>query len=123
MLGHAWGIWTSDHPVDVLLRFTPRIASRVIATTWHESQEVRELSNGGIELQLLIAEPTEIRNWILGWGQECEVVAPASLRESIRSELQSALAAYSRLATNKETRDRRTVHVVAEPASAEAQAR
>ena len=23
LLGHAWGIWTSDHPVEVVLRFTP----------------------------------------------------------------------------------------------------
>ena len=31
MLGHAWGIRTSDHPVEVVLRFTPRVATRVIA--------------------------------------------------------------------------------------------
>jgi len=116
MLGHAWGIWTSEHPVDVYLRFTPRVASRVIATTWHESQEVRKLSNGSVELRLLIAEPTEIRNWILGWGQECEVIAPLSLRESIRSELQGALAAYGRLMSKVETHDARAVHVVAERA-------
>ena len=117
LLGHAWGIWTSDHPVEVSLRFTPRVAARVIATTWHESQEARELPNGGVELRLLIAEPTEIRNWILGWGQECEVVAPVSLRESIRSELENTLAAYGRSASELVPRDARTVRVVAQRAS------
>jgi len=96
MLGHAWGIWTSDHPVEIVLRFTSRVAPRVIATTWHESQDARELADGGVELRLLIAEPTEIRPWILGWGQECEVIAPASLRESILAELQEAVAAYGK---------------------------
>jgi predicted DNA-binding transcriptional regulator YafY len=98
MLGHAWGIWTSDHPVEVVLRFTPRVAARVVATTWHESQEVRELADRGVELRLVIAEPTEIRPWILGWGKECEVVAPASLRESILAELDAAAAGYGRRA-------------------------
>ena len=96
MFGHAWGIWTSDHPVAVTLRFTPRVAARVVATTWHKSQEVRELPDGGVELRLLIAEPIELRYWILGWGKECEVVAPAVLRESIARELENAAAAYSK---------------------------
>src|SRR5258708_38859873 len=56
LLGHAWGIWTSDHPVEVVLRFTPRVAARVVATTWHESQEVRDLAGGGVEVRLVIAE-------------------------------------------------------------------
>src|SRR5713226_2663845 len=98
MLGHAWGIWTSDHPVEVVLRFTPRVAARVIATTWHESQEVRSLPDGAVEVRLVIAEPTEIRPWILGWGKECEVVSPAGFRESILAELEDAAAAYSKRA-------------------------
>jgi predicted DNA-binding transcriptional regulator YafY len=101
MLSHAWGIWTSDHPVNVVLRFTPRVASRVTATTWHESQEVRELPDRRVELRLLIAEPTEIRPWILGWGKECEVIAPARLRQSIAEELEHAAAAYGQPAINR----------------------
>src|SRR5438309_3545320 len=96
MLGHAWGIWTSDHPVEVLLRFSQRVSSRVIAITWHKSQEVLELPDGRMELRLVIAEPTEIRPWILGWGQECQVVAPIALRESIAAELEEASAAYEK---------------------------
>jgi proteasome accessory factor B len=101
LLGHAWGIWTSDHPVELVLRFTPRVAARVVATTWHESQEVRQLPEGGVELRLVIAEPTEIRPWILGWGKECEVVAPPELRDSIAGELEDALAAYGNVALTR----------------------
>ena len=96
LLGHAWGIWTSDHPVEVVLRFTPRVAARVVATTWHESQKVRELAGGGVEMRFVIAEPTEIRPWILGWGKECEVMVPADLRDSIAAELEDAAAAYDK---------------------------
>jgi predicted DNA-binding transcriptional regulator YafY len=98
MLGHAWGIWTSDHPVEVMLRFTPRVAARVVATTWHVSQEVRELAGGSVELRLVIAEPTEIRPWILGWGKECQVIAPTRLRESIAAEFEEAVSTYRNVA-------------------------
>lgn len=96
LLAHAWGIWRSDQPVQIVLRFTPKVAQRVISTNWHESQEVRELPGGGLELRVTIAEPTEIRSWILGWGKECEVLAPPALRESILLELQDAAAAYGK---------------------------
>jgi predicted DNA-binding transcriptional regulator YafY len=114
MLGHAWGIWTSDHPIELVLRFTPRVATRVIATTWHESQEVRTLPDGAVELRLVVAEPTEIRPWILGWGKECEVVAPASLRESIMLDLRGALDAYGRSATKIPQAEQRAIHMVGE---------
>jgi predicted DNA-binding transcriptional regulator YafY len=101
MLGQAWGIWTSQHPVKVVLRFTPRVAERVASTTWHESQELKHLPDGGVEIRLVIAEPIEIRPWILGWGKECEVVAPAELRESIAGELEEAFAAYRDVALTR----------------------
>jgi len=95
ILGHAWGIWTSDGaPVEVVLRFSPRVAARVADTIWHESQEVQRLPDGSVELRLLIAEPTEIRDWILGWGKECAVIAPTNLRDSIADELRETLEGY-----------------------------
>jgi predicted DNA-binding transcriptional regulator YafY len=111
MLGNAWGIWRSDHPVEVVLRFSKRVASRVTATQWHDSQQVKTLPGGVVELRLVVAEPTEIRPWILGWGKECEVVSPPALRESIANELDKALGAYERRkAIQRRSRD--TVHVV-----------
>jgi predicted DNA-binding transcriptional regulator YafY len=101
MLGHAWGIWTSDHPVAIVLQFTARAAARVVATTWHESQQVRELADGGVEVRLVIAEPKEIRSWILGWGRECEVLSPSALRESIQTELEESAAAYQKPARQR----------------------
>src|SRR5262252_2673944 len=55
--------------MELVLRFSARVAKRVTATNWHESQEIRSLGDGAVELSLVIAEPTEIRSWILGWGQ------------------------------------------------------
>lgn len=101
LLGHAWGIWRSDHPTEMVLRFTPKVAARVASTNWHESQKVRNLPDGGVEVRLVIAEPTEIRSWILGWGKECEVITPHALRESILAELKEAVSGYDLPATRR----------------------
>jgi predicted DNA-binding transcriptional regulator YafY len=94
-LAHAWGIWTSRQPVDVVLRFDPVVARRVRETVWHPSQRLEDLPDGGVRLRLLVSEPTEIRHWILGWGRTCTVEAPDSLRESIAEEAAAMAEAYA----------------------------
>jgi Nucleotidyltransferase/WYL domain len=56
-LAHAWGVWTSEQPVQVELRFSPSVARRVKETTWHESQEVEDLPDGSVRVRLVVAEP------------------------------------------------------------------
>ena len=92
---------SSEHPVEVVLRFTLRVADRVASTAWHESQELKHLPEEGVKIRLVIAEPIEILPRILGWVKECEVVAPADLRDSISGELDEALAAYRDVALTR----------------------
>jgi predicted DNA-binding transcriptional regulator YafY len=93
-LAHAWGIWTSQQPVDIVLRFDSSVARRVRETVWHPSQRLEELADGGVRLRLLVSEPTEIRHWILGWGRACLVEAPISLREQMAAEARALAEAY-----------------------------
>ena len=46
---------------------------------------------GDLILSLNVSDPAEVKNWILGFGQDAEVLEPASLREEIRSEAQLLL--------------------------------
>jgi CRISPR-associated endonuclease/helicase Cas3 len=95
LLRDAWGIWYSDEaPVEVTLRFHPRVAVRVRETRWHPSQQVDELSSGFLLWRARIAEPQEMMNWIRGWGADCEVVGPRALRESLISEVERLAHLY-----------------------------
>jgi predicted DNA-binding transcriptional regulator YafY len=94
-LAHAWGVWTSEQPVQVELRFSPSVARRVKETTWHESQEVEDQADGSVLVRLVVAEPTELKHWVLGWGATCEVVAPPSFRQEVAQETAAMAAAYS----------------------------
>jgi predicted DNA-binding transcriptional regulator YafY len=96
-LAHSWGIWSSDTtPVaHVRLRFDPSVAPRVRESVWHRSQTLTDLPDGAIEMTLDVAGITEIRPWILGWGDAVEVLEPPELREVVATAVRRATARYS----------------------------
>jgi predicted DNA-binding transcriptional regulator YafY len=93
-LANAWAIWASETPVDVELRFAPDVAKRVRETQWHPSQTLRQLPDGGLVLRLRIGSTTEIKNWVLGWGAACEVLAPAEFRHEVKADLDAMARVY-----------------------------
>jgi predicted DNA-binding transcriptional regulator YafY len=95
LLANAWGIWYSENePVEVVLKFHPRVARRVQETRWHRSEQVVEQPDGSIIWRAKVAEPKEMLYWIRGWGTDLEVVEPKSLRESIQSEIEKMVKLY-----------------------------
>ncbi|MEW5829317.1 MAG: WYL domain-containing protein, partial [Chloroflexota bacterium] len=84
LLANAWGIWYSENePVDVILKFHPRVAQRVRETRWHRSEEEAELPDGSILWRARVAEWREMLPWIRGWGADCEVIEPEGLRKAL----------------------------------------
>lgn len=92
-LRSSWGI-ASDDEVRVVLRFTPRAASRVLECRWHPSQEVRMLDGGGLEFSVTVAGTMEITPWILSWGAEVEVLNPLDLRERLAETARRMAGSY-----------------------------
>ncbi len=91
---NALGVLGGSGDYRVVIRFTAAAAERVREREWHESQEMRELPGGGLELQLRLGALTEIEQWVLGWGAAAEVVEPAELRESIRQTAEALAKKY-----------------------------
>jgi CRISPR-associated endonuclease/helicase Cas3 len=85
-LQFAWGIWTgSGEPVEVVLRFSPRVAKRVKETRWHRKQQLEDQADGSVIWRAKIAEPREMVPWVLGWGREVEALEPGTLRDQVES--------------------------------------
>lgn len=81
---NALGVLGGEGDYQVVIRFTSAVADRVREREWHESQEMRELPDGGLELKLRLGALMEVEQWVLGWGAAAEVVAPAELRANMR---------------------------------------
>jgi len=95
MFERAWDIIADQEPVDVVLRFAAKVASRVREARWHPSESVAEEADGSLTWRATVAGPIEIRLWILSWGDDVEVLAPDALREDVAATHARAAAQYA----------------------------
>jgi proteasome accessory factor B len=84
-LQSSWGIMTEEE-VEVQLKFSAHAARRVQESVWHHSQRLEAHADGGCVLTMCVGGIREIRNWVLSWGADVEVLAPAELRAQIAAE-------------------------------------
>ena len=78
---NALGVLGGTGDYHVRVRFSAEVADRVRERVWHDSQELRDLKDGGLELKLRLGALPEVETWVLGWGAAAEVLEPAELRE------------------------------------------
>jgi predicted DNA-binding transcriptional regulator YafY len=93
---NALGVLGGAGDWRVVIRFTPAAAERVREREWHESQEMRELPGGALELRLRLGALEEVGQWILGWGAAAEVVGPPELRANLRQTAAALAAVYAK---------------------------
>ncbi len=80
---HSLGVFL-DFPVqEVRVRLASRWRSFLRTHRWHPSQVVVDLSDGRVEVVFVIRVCPELERWVLGFGDEAEVVAPPELRNRI----------------------------------------
>ncbi len=94
-LRKAWDIIADQPPAEIVLRFSPAVADRVRETTWHPTQTVRAEADGSLRWMATVAGTIEIRLWILSWGDDVEVLEPASLRDDVAATHRRAAARYA----------------------------
>lgn len=78
----SWRLYGGE-VVEVVVHFHGASA-RVVETGRHHPKEIIEPgSDGGVLYRVAVSGTEEIRRWILGFGEEAEVLSPASLREDL----------------------------------------
>jgi predicted DNA-binding transcriptional regulator YafY len=88
-MGVFWG-----EPERVEIVFAPRVALVVRGRVWHESQQIEDLTDGGVRLTLHVCNDSALRSWVLGFGSAAKVVQPASLAKAIADEYRQAAEQY-----------------------------
>jgi predicted DNA-binding transcriptional regulator YafY len=103
----SFGIWrSSGEPVEVAVRFRGVGAALVEERVWHESQRLIR-SEGDASLfdpdpvgsdtlvaRFVLADLSEFKVWIRGFGEMAEVLSPAWLRAEMRAEMAAAARRY-----------------------------
>jgi proteasome accessory factor B len=90
-LRDSFGVHSGEGEYEVVIRFNARAADYVREKKWHESQQLRELKGGGVELRMKLSSLMEIERWILSWGGDAKVLKPRELAEAVRKSAKAIL--------------------------------
>jgi predicted DNA-binding transcriptional regulator YafY len=82
-LGKAWSMIPEGRLHHIKLRFLPKVAETVTEVQWHSTQKVTRNSDGSAIVEFRVDGLGEIFWWILGYGDQVEVLAPKELRQRV----------------------------------------
>jgi len=82
-LGCAWSMIPEGKMYHVRLRFAPKVANNIAEVQWHKTQKVTRNPDGSATVDFRVDGLGEITWWILGYGDQVEVLSPAELRKTI----------------------------------------
>ena len=77
------------------MRFSPLVAQNVAEVAWHKTQRVEERPDGSIDFHVRVSGIGEISWWILGYGDQAEVLKPARLRQLIAERAGRMMEMYN----------------------------
>jgi len=90
-LRDSFGVHSGEGEYEVVIRFNARAADYVREKKWHQSQQLRELKGGEVELKLKLSSLAEIERWVLSWGGDAKVLKPSELAEAVRQSAEAIL--------------------------------
>jgi predicted DNA-binding transcriptional regulator YafY len=82
-LGRAWSMVPEGRIYHVKLHFMPKVANNIAEVKWHSTQKVTRNSDGSAIVEFRVDGLSEITWWILGYGDQVQVLAPKVLRERV----------------------------------------
>jgi predicted DNA-binding transcriptional regulator YafY len=82
-LRDSFGVHSGNAEHRVVVRFNELVADYIREKKWHASQQLKTLSNGGVELSLRLSSLVEVQRWILSWAGNAEVIAPPELKKAV----------------------------------------
>ncbi|MFQ5500277.1 MAG: helix-turn-helix transcriptional regulator [Candidatus Zixiibacteriota bacterium] len=86
----SWLVYSGE-PVEVVVRFSGAAAKVVEQSVHHSEESIEQLNENEIRYRVVTRGIEEIQRWILGFGSDAEVEAPAELRLKL-SDIGSFLA-------------------------------
>ncbi|MGC9455797.1 MAG: helix-turn-helix transcriptional regulator [Phycisphaerae bacterium] len=94
--GDAWSMIPEGRLYNVHLHFEQKVAGNVAEVRWHHSQRVQWNEDGSMEFTATVDGLGEIGWWVLGYGDQVEVVSPKRLRRWIARTARATAAKYQR---------------------------
>ena len=88
-LRDSFGVHSGQGDHQVVIRFSENVADYIREKRWHQSQKLKNLSNGDVEISMKLSSLDEIKRWILGWGGQAVAVSPPELVDAVAASIES----------------------------------
>ena len=82
-IGRAWSMIPEGQIHHVSLRFLPKVAHNVSEVQWHSTQSVKHNEDSSVTMDFRVDGLGEISWWILGYGDQVQVLGPKALRKRV----------------------------------------
>jgi proteasome accessory factor B len=96
-IGRAWCMIPEGRIYNIRLRFLPKVAQNVAEVQWHSTQKVFPNDDGSVTVELRVDGLGEITWWILGYGDQVQVLAPAVLRRRVMKTAENMIGLNQQL--------------------------
>lgn len=94
-LGNAWNmVRERGERCEVVVRFQPLVANNVAEVAWHKTQRVIWNSDGTMDFEVTVDGIHEISWWIMGYGDQAQVLRPQKLVDLITSRVERMAESY-----------------------------
>jgi predicted DNA-binding transcriptional regulator YafY len=93
ILEGSFAVFEGGQARRVRVRFTGVAARLVGERVWHATQKLKSDARG-LVLEMRVGLSPDLRQWILGWGAEAEVLEPPELRRAVAGLAKAAAAVY-----------------------------
>ncbi len=95
-LGRAWCLIPEGKLYDIKLKFSALVARNVAEVQWHSTQQVQWNEDGSATITFRVDGLGEIGWWILGYGDQVQILAPAALRKRVLEKAQNLLQLHKK---------------------------
>ncbi len=95
-LRNAWHLIPEPGPDHrVVVRFSRLVAQNVAEVVWHKTQRLQFNADGTLDFHVTVSGLSEISWWILGYGDQAEVVEPSPLRKILATHAAHLVERYA----------------------------
>ena len=94
-LGNAWHMIPEKGPDRaVVVHFSKLVAQNVAEVNWHRTQRTVLHDDGSMDFHVTVSGLKEISWWILGYGDQAEVIEPPELRQLVAGRAKRMAETY-----------------------------
>ena len=79
------GFLINEKPINLVANFQPMAGFHLTETPVAENQELTQLKDGSYQLKVTLPDSSQLRWWLLGFGEQVEIKKPNSLRAEFKS--------------------------------------